>query len=582
MSCPCCVLDYNKGIRTEVKCYFDDCKYSVCKECIRTYLTGTTNEPHCMKCRKKWDQEFTKVSLNSSFMQKEYREHRKKILVDRTISQIQEYYPEAILISKRRKDQIEIDKIGKEIGELQRQISEKYRQINTIRNTENKKISSEDRRKFVMPCQTNGCRGMLSTAYKCELCEKYTCHKCLESIIGNKDEHICIKENVDTAEEIRKNTRPCPKCGCRISKIDGCDQMWCIECKTAFSWSKGTIEVGNVHNPHYFQWMRQNGGRADRNPREGCNEILAMQQMDFIKNFLGLLDTLEKSEHTFIENSRHCGYSLDELRILMPSVYNNVNIIKSANKCDELRRIKKSVPYIFFMNFYRFIIHTQNVTYADLNRKIRERNNDNSPIHYYILGERTREELSDYLIKRDISNTRDGAHRDILEALIMVGKQILNDLYNELSQIELGFSWNLIRDELNSMRPPRGITSGDYIKDTMRAFSDYYTRFYLPHIENIENLYRKCYEITNKYIVAINNYSTYANLEILKYLMLYATRKNVELWDPDLENFYNFNYDTKDSLLKSIEKHKKELEKYSNQSYNSSNGGGGGGGDGNI
>jgi len=327
--------------------------------------------------------------------------------------------------------------------------------------------------------------------------------------------------------------------------------------------------------------MRQNGGRADRNPREGCNEILAMQQMDFIKNFLGLLDTLEKSEHTFIENSRHCGYSLDELRILMPSVYNNVNIIKSANKCDELRRIKKSVPYIFFMNFYRFIIHTQNVTYADLNRKIRERNNDNSPIHYYILGERTREELSDYLIKRDISNTRDGAHRDILEALIMVGKQILNDLYNELSQIELGFSWNLIRDELNSMRPPRGITSGDYIKDNMRAFSDYYTRFYLPHIENIENLYRKCYEITNKYIVAINNYSTYANLEILKYLMLYATRKNVELWDPDLENFYNFNYDTKDSLLKSIEKHKKELEKYSNQSYNSSNGGGGGG-DGNI
>ena len=223
MSCPCCVSNYNKGTKAEIKCYFDDCNFSSCKECIRTYLTGTVNEPHCMHCRKKWNPEFTKASLNASFMQKEYRDHRKNILVDRTISQIQEYYPGAIVISQRRKDNVEIGKIQSEIDILHQQINEKHNQISGIRHKTNAAAdaSAGERRKFVMPCQTYGCRGMLSTAYKCELCEKFTCAKCLESIEGAKEDHVCVQANVETAEEIRKNTRPCPNCGCRISKIDG-------------------------------------------------------------------------------------------------------------------------------------------------------------------------------------------------------------------------------------------------------------------------------------------------------------------------------------------------------------------------
>ena len=563
MSCPCCVSNYNKGTKTEIKCYFDDCNFSSCKECIRTYLTGTVNEPHCMHCRKKWNPEFTKASLNASFMQKEYRDHRKNILVDRTISQIQEYYPGAIVISQRRKDNVEIGKIQSEIDLLHQQINEKHNQISGIRHKTNvaADASAGERRKFVMPCQTDGCRGMLSTAYKCELCEKFTCAKCLESIDGDKDAHECVQANVETAEEIRKNTRPCPNCGCRISKIDGCDQMWCIECKTAFSWSKGTVEVGIVHNPHYFQWMRQNGGMPGV-PGGGCNENRLQTHLTFIRDFFSMLEKSVTYENDFMENCKKCGYTMDELKCIMPLVYANHGDIKKTKECEELERAKRVFSSSFFVNFHRFIIHTEHVTLRDLNDKIRFRNNENYPIHMYILGEQSREELSDFLVKRDIANARDISQRDIVEACVMVGKQILTDLHTELSSMEIDFSWRLIYDQLVAMRFSRTNTSLDYVKDKMVEFSKVYTVFLKPHKESIENLYRLCSVITNKYMRAINQYSAYSNAEMIKHLILHNSKKQLYMWDSDVESAHIFKYDCKESLTSGVEYFRYELEKY--------------------
>jgi hypothetical protein len=42
--------------------------------------------------------------------------------------------------------------------------------------------------------------------------------------------------------------------------------MWCTQCRTAFSWKTGTVET-NIHNPHYYEWMRRNNnGVVPRNP----------------------------------------------------------------------------------------------------------------------------------------------------------------------------------------------------------------------------------------------------------------------------------------------------------------------------
>jgi len=135
--------------------------------------------------------------------------------------------------------------------------------------------AEKQKREFMMRCPADECRGFLSTAYKCGTCEKHTCSECLE-VLGLPDEtttlevmketHTCKPDNVESAKLIKKETRPCPKCGARIFKLEGCDQMFCTveSCHTAFSWNSGHIVTGRIHNPHYYEWLRRNGGEAPR------------------------------------------------------------------------------------------------------------------------------------------------------------------------------------------------------------------------------------------------------------------------------------------------------------------------------
>ena len=115
---------------------------------------------------------------------------------------------------------------------------------------------------FIRPCPAPECRGFLAaTTFACGTCDAKACKSCHELLPqGGADDHICHADNVASAKLLMKDTKPCPKCVVPIYKIDGCDQMWCSSCHTAFSWASGVIETRHVHNPHYYAWMRQNGG----------------------------------------------------------------------------------------------------------------------------------------------------------------------------------------------------------------------------------------------------------------------------------------------------------------------------------
>jgi hypothetical protein len=127
--------------------------------------------------------------------------------------------------------------------------------IKTISNT-----VVAQRANFVRACPAGDCRGFLSTAWKCGLCDVWVCSKCHEIKGHTKDaDHTCNPDNVATAEALAKDTKPCPKCAASIFKIDGCDQMFCMNCKTPFSWRTGRIETGRIHNPHYYEYMRARG-----------------------------------------------------------------------------------------------------------------------------------------------------------------------------------------------------------------------------------------------------------------------------------------------------------------------------------
>jgi hypothetical protein len=128
----------------------------------------------------------------------------------------------------------------------------------------------EEKKKFVRRCTRDGCQGFLSTAWKCGLCEWYSCAHCFV-VKGQAHDvpHECKKEDVETADLIKKDCKPCPKCGEFIQKSSGCDQMFCISCQTPFSWTSGKIVTsGPIHNPHYYEWMKRTGGAMPRNPAD--------------------------------------------------------------------------------------------------------------------------------------------------------------------------------------------------------------------------------------------------------------------------------------------------------------------------
>ena len=128
------------------------------------------------------------------------------------------------------------------------------------------KTQSKNIKQYKYPCENTNCNGFVDSNWLCSICEKETCKRC--HTIKDVD-HECKQEDIDTADLIKKESKPCPKCNISIMKTSGCDQMWCVSCHTTFDWKTMQIKTSGVlHNPEYFRYMRENGIAIPRNPND--------------------------------------------------------------------------------------------------------------------------------------------------------------------------------------------------------------------------------------------------------------------------------------------------------------------------
>ena len=265
MECEICVEKYNKSYRLKVNCPY--CEYSACRKCCETWLLNETN-PRCLnsQCGKELSRQYVATTFTKSFMNGDYKKHRETVLFDQERALLPATQPIVENIINREKIDTEIRRIEDE------ELRAIYARIAALRSDrsrlERNTNAVSERSTFIKACPDSECRGFLSSQWKCGLCEKRACSECHDIKGMSRDcEHICNPDNVATAALLAMDTKSCPSCGTGIHKLEGCDQMFCTMCHTGFSWRTGRIET-NIHNPHYFEWLRRTGGEVPRNPNE--------------------------------------------------------------------------------------------------------------------------------------------------------------------------------------------------------------------------------------------------------------------------------------------------------------------------
>jgi hypothetical protein len=119
-------------------------------------------------------------------------------------------------------------------------------------------------------CPKEACLGYAKRGQACGLCGTAVCKDC-NAAVANVEAlkaHVCNADDKASWALIKEDSKACPKCGTQISKVSGCNQMWCTVagCNTAFDWATGHVINGRIHNPHYHEWLARNGAAGGAGP----------------------------------------------------------------------------------------------------------------------------------------------------------------------------------------------------------------------------------------------------------------------------------------------------------------------------
>lgn len=267
MECTICCSDFSSKNKA-IKCQF--CDQTACSTCVKRFLLESKDDPKCMdrECKLVWSREFLQNNFTKSFIDGEYKNHRKELLIEREKS----FLPATqIVLDKNNRVGKRTKELNNTINLLKMQLEEAKMEYLLLANgadvgDDGRAIGltgetvTSTRKQFVRKCPIENCRGFLSSQWKCGTCESDICNKCYEN---KADDHVCDPDKVATVTEILKDSKQCPGCGINTHKIEGCSQMFCIDCKTVWDYNTGQkLHTNRIHNPHYYEWQRNGGGIA--------------------------------------------------------------------------------------------------------------------------------------------------------------------------------------------------------------------------------------------------------------------------------------------------------------------------------
>jgi hypothetical protein len=258
-TCSICSDNYTAIIRKRVTCKY--CKKDICCKCIEQYLLTRSDDAHCIHCRVHYNDKDLNEICTKTYLKDRYFKHRQEILINRERANLPGLQQEAHHEKQRRERSLLVTQITQEIKDLidvrngirsefirlsvlndkkyepdlQKIMTEmdeyievirlKKQQLFELRFNHEEKVEEkkEEPKKFIRRCMKSDCNGFLSTAWKCGLCDWYSCSKCFTVKGAEHDTpHECKEDDLKTAELIRSDSKPCPNCGEFINKSSGC------------------------------------------------------------------------------------------------------------------------------------------------------------------------------------------------------------------------------------------------------------------------------------------------------------------------------------------------------------------------
>ena len=273
------------------------CSIEICEPCFQYGITMELQNPVCIYCKKPLSLEFILSNNATYWCEKIFLDYYSNLLLEKEKNKIMDTIP-------KFKIHVEIDNLKKERNNLltnkkiMNLLKKKGLSKEDLENTYENHIYTRNKQKetlttkieklekslnikqkekkekisYITKCPKDNCKGFINSKYFCEICDTKICKACF--MITNQD-HTCSRHDIESAEMIKKDSKPCPGCYIPIFKISGCNQMFCTNCNTVFHWETLQIDKGPVHNQHYFDYLSElkNSSEQSRLDNVACGTI---------------------------------------------------------------------------------------------------------------------------------------------------------------------------------------------------------------------------------------------------------------------------------------------------------------------